>query len=537
MFAHSTNPVHAAPPATHDHPAFSAVLDQTQASKVKPSVEGRAQTPRDPPPRERSQAVSLIANPSFFNAALTSSQPAAQAATIRGGMTAEQANTPVIATGATADVSAYDPAPAPRALNAAPAPSSMGASLIGERTFHETHAGSGARIVAATLAGSAPTGEATKPLVPTALSPSAPGVARTEAPMGASSTQPEATAPLPSAPSVVRTDAPMNDPSTQPEAMAPSATPLASNGGNAPSSATAPTTGGRNAPLSPGGPLTPREATASVGPIAPRSPSEWAFPWQSDNSSAFWRTPLPPANAPLPESNASRGDPARVGSPAEPPSPGRPLGERLVGSSTRVRTAAPATDKLAAKPSRSPAGAAQPLNSSGFAGFESLGHPDPQASPSLAVGGSPPLQIPFADPSTSPIEIAQTSTAQRVPAASAPMPSPVAAVREIDVDLSPGGLEDVSMTMRLAGDKLSIVIRAASSQTTGAMEGARDAIAERLAAIGQPIGSLLIQQTGSTSDGANANGPSGGEGGGHRPQGGRGDPNDPRGARRGSSGF
>jgi hypothetical protein len=117
------------------------------------------------------------------------------------------------------------------------------------------------------------------------------------------------------------------------------------------------------------------------------------------------------------------------------------------------------------------------------------------------------------------------------------MPSPVAPVREIDVDLSPGGLEDVSMTMRLAGDKLSIVIRAASSQTTGAIEGARDAIAERLAAIGQPIGSLLIQQTGSTSDGTNANGPSGGEGGGRRPQGGRGDPNDPRGARRGSSGF
>jgi hypothetical protein len=94
------------------------------------------------------------------------------------------------------------------------------------------------------------------------------------------------------------------------------------------------------------------------------------------------------------------------------------------------------------------------------------------------------------------------------------------------------------MTMRLAGDKLSLVIRAASSQTTGAIEGARDAITERLAAIGQPLGSLLIQQTGSTSDGANANGSSGGEGDwGDRPQGGRGDPNDPRGARRGSSGF
>ena len=61
------------------------------------------------------------------------------------------------------------------------------------------------------------------------------------------------------------------------------------------------------------------------------------------------------------------------------------------------------------------------------------------------------------------------------------------------------------MTMRLAGDKLSVVIRAASSQTAGSIEGARDAIADRLAAIGQPLDSLIIQQTGVNAD-ANANG-------------------------------
>ena len=85
---------------------------------------------------------------------------------------------------------------------------------------------------------------------------------------------------------------------------------------------------------------------------------------------------------------------------------------------------------------------------------------------------------------------------------SAPSAPPV---REIDVDLSPGGLEDVSMTMRLAGDKLSVVIRAASSQTLGSIEGARDAIADRLAAIGQPLDSLIVKQTGVNTDG-NANG-------------------------------
>ena len=61
------------------------------------------------------------------------------------------------------------------------------------------------------------------------------------------------------------------------------------------------------------------------------------------------------------------------------------------------------------------------------------------------------------------------------------------------------------MTMRLAGDKLSVVIRAASSQTLGSIEGARDAIADRMAAIGQPLDSLIVKQAGVNNDG-NANG-------------------------------
>jgi hypothetical protein len=103
----------------------------------------------------------------------------------------------------------------------------------------------------------------------------------------------------------------------------------------------------------------------------------------------------------------------------------------------------------------------------------------------------------------------------------APIATPLAAgstssaqpVKEIDVDLSPGGLENVSMTMRLAGDKLSVVIRAASSQTLGSIEGARDAITDRLAAIGQPLDSLIVRQAGVNTDG-NANGhASSGDGG------------------------
>ena len=86
--------------------------------------------------------------------------------------------------------------------------------------------------------------------------------------------------------------------------------------------------------------------------------------------------------------------------------------------------------------------------------------------------------------------------------ANATSPAPAASpVKEIDLDLSPGGLENVSMTMRLAGDRLSVVIRASSSQTLGAIEGARDAIAERMAAIGQPLSAIIIQQTDATADG------------------------------------
>ncbi len=52
------------------------------------------------------------------------------------------------------------------------------------------------------------------------------------------------------------------------------------------------------------------------------------------------------------------------------------------------------------------------------------------------------------------------------------------------------------MTMRLTGDKLSVVIRAASSQTLGSIEGARDAITDRMAAIGQPLELAHCQTSG-----------------------------------------
>jgi hypothetical protein len=126
--------------------------------------------------------------------------------------------------------------------------------------------------------------------------------------------------------------------------------------------------------------------------------------------------------------------------------------------------------------------------------------------PSLFVAGT------SFEPGASTTRAADAGVAPR-PSAPTAGPAPSAPpVKEIDVDLSPGGLEDVSMTMRLSGDKLSVVIRAASSRTLGAIEGARDAIVDRLAAIGQSLDSLIVKQTGVNNGNANGNAASADEG-------------------------
>jgi Flagellar hook-length control protein FliK len=154
--------------------------------------------------------------------------------------------------------------------------------------------------------------------------------------------------------------------------------------------------------------------------------------------------------------------------------------------------------------------------------------PDPVASAAPSAGRTDlfgaQLSAPFAAGAAFQLDgsTASAGRADVTPRASAlatgPAPS-TPPIREIDVDLSPGGLEDVSMTMRLAGDKLSVVIRAASSQTLNSIEGARDAIADRMAAIGQPLDSLIVKQTGVNTDGnakGNASSADGGSAGGEQ---------------------
>ncbi|HEY4809087.1 MAG TPA: flagellar hook-length control protein FliK [Roseiarcus sp.] len=190
-------------------------------------------------------------------------------------------------------------------------------------------------------------------------------------------------------------------------------------------------------------------------------------------------------------------------------SPTRSAGHDATRSGRKAEVSAPPP---AARVASSPAPAAPP-ESSGNGKSAGDHSPDPIASTAPSATQTGPfgaqLPAPFVagaafgpDATTAGAADADIARASPLGPSSAPSAPPV---KEIDVDLSPGGLEDISMTMRLAGDKLSVVIRAASSQTLGSIEGARDAITDRMAAIGQPLDSLIVKQTGVNGDG-NANG-------------------------------
>jgi Flagellar hook-length control protein FliK len=222
---------------------------------------------------------------------------------------------------------------------------------------------------------------------------------------------------------------------------------------------------------------------------------------------------------------------AMVSAPAAPRAPAAPSNR---GSLTRAAV------HEAARSGQKPEGSAPPPV---IRAANSTSPPAPTESSAKTADGLPPdptsfgppptaqtspfgaqLSAPFVvntsfQPDAPPTNAANADAAPRANALGPGSASSTPPVREIDVDLSPGGLENVSMTMRLNGDKLSVVIRAASSQTLGSIEGARDAITDRMAAIGQPLDSIVVKQMGVSADGnANGNGSSadGGSSGGEQ---------------------
>jgi hypothetical protein len=220
--------------------------------------------------------------------------------------------------------------------------------------------------------------------------------------------------------------------------------------------------------------LSPAETTPDAGPApAASKASAPAAPREADRQTNLPATPVRTA-----AQDPARG--ARKAAAATSPSTPRVVAPAVASDKTEP------VDKADAQPPDPAASGWQPATQGGAF-----------AAPLLASAAVGPSFASYETPAASGVQRMSTPA----PAATAP----AAPVKEIDVDLSPTGLENVSMTMRLAGEKLSVVIRAASSQTAGSIEGARDAIADRLAAIGQPLDSLIIRQTGANAD-ANANG-------------------------------
>ena len=228
---------------------------------------------------------------------------------------------------------------------------------------------------------------------------------------------------------------------------------------------------------------------------------------------------LPQPFADVVQSTAPARIPARAGSPVtNRVSPARAAAHEASRSGSRLEAPAP----LPAVKAESSGPGTPPAGSGGDGKAHDGREPDPIASmaqPTAQTGPFGGLQSAgFVADSLFELGASTAGAAAQVtPRGSASAANPISVaqpVREIDVDLSPGGLEDVSMTMRLAGEKLSVVVRAGSSHTLNSIEGARDAIADRLAAIGQSLDSLIVKQTGLNTDGnTNANTSSAEDGG------------------------
>jgi hypothetical protein len=113
------------------------------------------------------------------------------------------------------------------------------------------------------------------------------------------------------------------------------------------------------------------------------------------------------------------------------------------------------------------------------------------AAADLAATGAAPIAVSqLADRLAS---AASDMASSATPSAAAAGAGTAQAVKELQIDLDPADLGAVSVTMRLAGGKLSIVMEVATPSTLKAIEGERDAIAERLGLTSQSLEALIIK--------------------------------------------
>jgi flagellar hook-length control protein FliK len=113
------------------------------------------------------------------------------------------------------------------------------------------------------------------------------------------------------------------------------------------------------------------------------------------------------------------------------------------------------------------------------------------------------------------VETLQATQAQPVSASSGPSGAVAhaggAIARELEIQLSPAGLGSLHVKMKLSGGALSVVIEASKPATLSAVESAREAIIDRLAATNQLAASLVVKPLhGSQNQSEDTNASSGG---------------------------
>ncbi len=120
----------------------------------------------------------------------------------------------------------------------------------------------------------------------------------------------------------------------------------------------------------------------------------------------------------------------------------------------------------------------------------------------LDSGSSGPTPIPLSQLADFVADEASSLSSPNPAAPASPSSSALApqAVKELEISLDPVNLGALSVKMRLANGKLSIVISASSSSTLTAIENERSAITASLGSTQQPLESLVIRSQDSSNE-------------------------------------
>jgi flagellar hook-length control protein FliK len=171
-------------------------------------------------------------------------------------------------------------------------------------------------------------------------------------------------------------------------------------------------------------------------------------------------------------------------------------GSRSVSTPTQSPSAMPNAASDGDPPERAPAPSANSPVDARAGGSKAPNSPGIMVAGAGAdPGSSAPAPIPLGRLADFVAEQAGSLTVQNPSTTNSPSSSATApqAVKELEISLDPANLGAVSVKMRLANGKLSVVIGASSSTTLAAIENERDAISARLGSTQQPLESLVIR--------------------------------------------